>query len=197
MIQHPSLLVNILIVVGESFWVFSASAQLRRLVKTRNTRGLAPVSQTLNTAGMVAWATYFALNNLWFPFSTNVIMFFISAATLGYTLADHKKFAKGLLAIAIVAPVTSYALLTYPNLGGWIGMSYNWVAGTPWLYRVIKRRKVSGISEHGMYFALGAMLCVLTYGLIIHSLPLIVGCIQGLTYEFIVMRFYYRHRRYD
>lgn len=194
MINHPSLLVNVLIVVGEGFWVFSIGAQLVKLYRTRNTRGLSPLSQTLNAAGSVAWATYFALNHLWYPLVTNIIIVILGTVVLGYTLSDRKKFGQGLVAIAIVGPLTSYLLITHPGAGGWIGMSYNWIAGTPWLAKVIKHKKVSGISERSMFFAVGAMLCVLSYGLIIHSWPLITGCIQGLIYESIVLKFYYRHR---
>ncbi len=196
MIDHPSLLVNILIIVGEGFWVFSISAQLIKLVRTRNPRGLSAITQTLNTAGTVAWAVYFLINHLWFPFSTNVIMFFLGVITLGYILSNRKQFAKGLIAIAIIAPFTSYLLIKNPAAGGWIGMIYNWIAGTPWLLRILRHKKVSGLSEHGIYFALGAMLCVLAYGIIIHSWPLIAGCAQGLFYELIVLRYYYRHRHH-
>ena len=196
MIVHPSLAVNILVVVGESFWVFSISAQLLKLYRTRNTHGLSAPSQTLNAAGNVAWATYFAINHLWFPFTTNVIMLFLSATTLAYILSDRKQFGKGLAAILTIGPLTSYILITHPDAGGWIGMAYNWIAGTPWLYRVVKRKKVTGLSEHGIYFALGAMSCVLVYGIIIHSLPLIAGCLQGFIYELTVLRFYYRYRRH-
>jgi len=196
MINHPSLLVNVLIVVGEGFWVFSIAAQLIKLYRTRNTRGLSPVSQTLNGAGNVAWATYFSVNHLWFPFTTNVIMLGLVTATLGYTLSDRKKFGQGLVTIAVVGPLTSYLLLTHPASGGWIGMGYNWIAGTPWLARIIRRKKVSGISERGMYFAFGAMFCVLSYGLIINSHPLVVGCLQGLVYESVALKFYYRHRHH-
>ena len=196
MINHPSLLVNVLIVVGEGFWVFSTATQLIQLYRTRNTRGLSPPSQTLYAAGSVAWATYFAVNHLWYPFVTNIIIIFLGTAVLGYTLSNRKKFGQGLTAIAVVGPVTSYLLIAHPGAGGWLCMSYNWIAGTPWLFRVIRRKKVSGISENSMYFALGAMICVLSYGLIIHSWPLITGCIQGLIYESIMLKFYYRHRRH-
>ena len=194
MINHPSLLVNVLIVIGEGFWVFSAAAQLGRVYRTRNTRGLSPPSQTLNAAGSVAWATYFALNHLWYPVVTNIIMIFLGTATLGYTLSNRKKFAQGLISIAIVGPVTSYLLIVHPGAGGWIGMAYNWIAGTPWLIKVVRGKKVSGISERSILFALGAMSCVLAYGIIIRSWPLIVGCIQGFAYELTVLKYYYRHR---
>jgi uncharacterized protein with PQ loop repeat len=197
MLVHPSLAVNILVVVGESFWVFSASAQLHRLVKTRNTRGLSALSSTLNAAGSVAWATYFFINHLWFPFTTNVVIFFLGTATVGYILSNRKLFAKGLLTIATVGPLTSYLLIAHPGWGGWIGMGYNWIAGTPWLYRIVKRKKVSGLSEKGIFFALGAMSCVLAYGIIIRSLPLITGSIQGFAYELTVLRLYYHHRKHD
>lgn len=196
MINHPSLLVNVLIVVGEGFWVFSTAAQLIKLYRTRDTRGLSPPSQTLNAAGNVAWTTYFTVNHLWFPVATNVIMFFLGTAALGYTLSNRRKFAQGLISIAIVGPVTSYLLITHPGAGGWMGMAYNWIAGTPWLIKVVRGKKVSGISERAIIFALGAMLCVLAYGAIIRSLPLIAGSIQGLVYELTVARYYYRHRHH-
>jgi uncharacterized protein with PQ loop repeat len=196
MLVHPSLAVNILVVVGESFWVFSISAQLLRLIKTRNTRGLSAPSQALNSAGNIAWATYFFINHLWFPFATNVLLFFLGTVALGYILSNRKQFVKGLVTIAIVGPLTSYLLVAHPSWGGWVGMGYNWIAGTPWLYRIVKHKKVSGLSDKGLFFALGAMSCVLAYGLIIQSLPLIVGSIQGFAYELTVLRFYYRYRRH-
>lgn len=196
MINHPSLLVNILIVLGEGFWVFNISAQLLKTYRTRNTRGLSAITQMLNAAGNVAWATYFFINHLWFPFSTNVMMFFLGTAELGYLLSNRKQFVKSLCTLVIVAPLTSYLLVRNPAAGGWIGMVYNWVASTPWLYRVVKYKKVSGISEQGIYFAFGAMSCVLTYGIIVHSWPLIAVITQSLVYELIICRYYYRYRNH-
>lgn len=197
MIQHPSLIVNGLIVLGESFWIFSDSAQLLKLTKTKNTKGLAPTSQTLNAAGNISWATYFAVNHLWFPFVTNIIVFLLTSLILGYTLSNRKKLIRGILAIVIIGPLTSIILVKQPWLGGWVGMVYNWIAGTPQLFKVIKHKKVSGISRHSLYFALGAMLCVFAYGIIIRSYPLVIGCIQGIAYTVIIFKFYFRHRNND
>lgn len=194
MINHPTLLVNVLIVAGEGFWVFSISAQLVRLAKTRNTHGLSAPAMALNTASCVAWTTYFFVNHLWFPVVSNVIMFFLGATTLAYILSNRRQFAKGMLAIAVIAPITSYALITHPGAGGWLGMAYNWVADTPWLYRVVKRKKVTGLSEYSIYLALSALTCVLAYALIINSWPLIFGCLQSYVYKLIILRFYYRYR---
>lgn len=197
MIQHPSFFVNILIVIGEGFWVLSIASQLNKIRKTRNSKGLHPITQTLNTAGNMAWATYFAINHLWFPFSTNVIMFVLSSITLGFILSHKRKFLQGLFSIAVIGPVTSLVLINNPSAGGWIGMSYNWIAGTPQLIRIIHRKKVSGISEHGIFFAFGAMFCVLAYGIIIHSYPLILGCLQGIIYESAVLYHFLKYRRED
>ncbi|OGL30445.1 hypothetical protein A3F37_01040 [Candidatus Saccharibacteria bacterium RIFCSPHIGHO2_12_FULL_41_12] len=196
-IYHPSLAGNVLIVIGEGFWVLSATSQLRRLVKTHNTRGLSAPSQTLNAAGNVAWCAYFALQHLWYPFVTNVIVLALTMSILGFTLSNKKQFAKGIIAIAVVGPLTSYMLLRHPASSGWVGMIFNWIAATPWLMKVITKKKVSGISEKGLMFALGAMLCTLAYGILIHSWPLIAGCIQGLIYTAIIMQFYYRYRHHD
>jgi uncharacterized protein with PQ loop repeat len=193
MITPPSLATNALIVTGESFWIFSISAQLRRLIKTRNTQGLSAPTQTLNTAGNVSWATYFTVNHLWFPFFTNVTLFFLGATTLGYILSNRRQFAKGLLAILIVAPVTSYALVRYPAAGGWIGMVYNWIASTPWLYKVVTSKKVTGLSKQSLYFGLGASLCVFVYGVIIRAWPLLAVGAQGFVYQLIILRFCYRY----
>lgn len=197
MIVQPTLGENILIVIGEGAWVFSAAAQLRRLIKTRNTKGLSAPSQTLNAAGNVGWCTYFALNHLWFPFVTNIMIFALAIALLGFTLADKKQFTRGLLTIAIIGPLTSYVLISFPGTGGWLGMLYNWTAATPQLARIIRRKKVSGLSERGLYFAVTAMLFTLTYALLIRSWPLITGCTQGLVYAAVMMTYYYRHRYRD
>ena len=196
MITHPALIVNALIVIGEGFWVFSAAYQLKRLIATRNTRGLSAPSQTLNAAGNIAWCTYFALNHLWYPFVTNIFVITLTIFILGYTLSNRKQFYKGLATIIIVGPLTSYALLHFPAQSGWFGMLYNWIAATPQLIRIVRRKKVSGLSERGLYFALGAMLFTLSYALIINSRPLIAGCAIGLVYSYIVFTYYYRYRRH-
>jgi len=196
MIIQPTPLENLLIVVGEGAWVFSAAAQLRRLIKTRNTHGLSAVSQTLNAAGNVGWCTYFALNHLWFPFVTNIMVLLLAVAIVGYILSNRKQFIRGLVTIAIVGPLTSYMLIHNPGAGGWIGAGYNWLAGTPQLARIIHRKKVSGLSEKGLFFALGALLFALSYGLLIHSAPLVAGCSQGLIYMWITMTYYYRYRHH-
>ncbi len=194
MINHPSLLVNVLIVIGEGFWVFSIASQFIKLYRTRNTKGLSPPSIAFNLSGIIAWATYFYLNHLWYPFATNVMVFTLGTAVLAYTLTNRRKFMQGLLSIAVIGPVTSYLLISNPWAGGWIGMIYNWIANTPWLIKVVIGKKVSGLSERAIFFALGAMACVFAYGVIIHSWPLIIGCIQGYVYELIVLKYYYRHR---
>lgn len=194
MVAHPSLAVNILIIVGESAWVIGDTFQLRKLIKTHDTRGLSALTQTLNTAGTVGWATYFALNHLWFPFVTNILFFMVGTAILGYILFDKKKFLKGLAAILIIGPITSYVLFHMPEAAGWLGMSYNWIAATPRLVKVVRIKKVSGIAEKTFYFDICAIVCTLTYAAIIHSEPLIAGCVQGLVYTAIVMRYYYHYR---
>ncbi len=194
MIVQPNLAENLLIVVGEGAWVFSATAQLHKLVKTRNTRGLSAPSLTLNGAGNIAWCTYFALNHLWFPFVTNFILIFLTIAILGFTLANRKQFVRGLITIAVVGPLTSYLLLVMPAGAGWVGMSYNWVANTPWLLRVVRRKKVSGISEKSLFFSIGAIIFTFTYGALIHALPLVVGGVQGLSYDCTILAYYYKHR---
>ncbi len=197
MIVTPTPLENVLIVVGEGLWVLSASAQLRRLVRTRNIKGLSAVTETLNTAGCVAWATYFATQHLWYPFVTNLVLIGLGLALMAYVISNKKQFAKGVASIVIIGPITSYILVRYPAAGGWVGVIYNWLAATPWLHKVVTTQKVSGMSEKGLLLALVAMLCSLTYGLLIHSWPLIVGSVQGLIYMAVVMRFYYRHRHHD
>lgn len=195
MVTQPSLLVNVLIVVGESSWIFGAEAQLRKLKRTHNARGLSALTQTLNTAGNIGWCTYFALNHLWFPFFTNIIFFILGVAILGYILLDREKFIKGLLAILIIGPITSYVLLRAPSDSGWLGVMYNWIAATPWLIKIIYTKKVSGISEKSLYYGICAMSCTLAYGLIIHSQPLVVGCLRGFIYTAVIMLYYYRYRR--
>jgi uncharacterized protein with PQ loop repeat len=125
------------------------------------------------------------------------MIFILAVGILGYILSNRKQFIKGLITIAVVGPITSYTLLKHPHLSGWMGMLYNWMAGTPQLVRIVRKKKVSGISEKGLFFATGAMILVISYGLIIHALPLIVGCIQGLLYMSVMMRYYYRYRKHD
>jgi uncharacterized protein with PQ loop repeat len=196
MIVQPTLIENALIVVGEGAWVLSASAQLRRLVRTRDTRGLSAPSQTLNAAGNIGWCTYFALNHLWFPFVTNIMVLTLTVAILGFTLANRKQFVRGLITIVIVGPLTSYALFHFPGQSGWLGMLYNWLAGTPQLTRIVRKKQVSGLSDKGLYLAVGAMLFTLTYAFLIHSSPLVVGCIQGLLYASVIITFYHRYRKH-
>jgi uncharacterized protein with PQ loop repeat len=192
-----SVIENSLILVGEGFWVLSAAAQLRRLVKTRNIKGLSAPSQTLNAAGNVGWCTYFALRHLWYPFATNILVLLLTVAILGYTLSNRKQFGRGLATIALVGPLTSYMLIRYPASSGWVGMAYNWLASTPWLIRIVTGKKVSGLSERALYFAVGAMICTLAYALLINAAPLIAGCLQGLVYAAVIMTYYYRHRKHD
>lgn len=164
-------------------------------MRTRDVRGLSAVTITLNAAANVAWMVYFTSRELWFPVVTNGLIFVVCVTTLAYVLSNRRQFAKGVTTIATVGPATGWALLSFPALGGWIGMSYNWAASTPWLIRVVTKRKVSGISAHSLWLAWGAMISVFTYALLIHAPPLIVGCVQGMIYQVIITRYYYRYRR--
>lgn len=190
-----TIIENILLVAGESFWFFSAAAQLRHVRRTRDVRGLSAVTITLNAAANVAWMVYFSSRELWFPVGTNLLIFIVTVATLAYVLSNKRQFAKGIATIALVGPLTSLALISFPKAGGWIGMGYNWAASTPWLLRVVTKRKVTGISAHSLWLAWGAMTAVLSYGLLVHAMPLVVGCIQGMIYQAIITCYYYRYRK--
>ncbi len=194
MIIQPTPLENVLIVIGEGAWVLAGTAQLSRLVRTRNSKGLSAPTITLNAAGNIAWCTYFAQVHLWFPFVTNALSLLVNVANLGFVLANRRQFIRGLTTIIIVGPLTSYLLLKFPAESGWLGMLYNWIASTPWLVRVVSRKRVGGISERSLYFSVGALLCTFAYGVLIHIGPLIVGGIIGLAYAWIIMTFYYRYR---
>jgi uncharacterized protein with PQ loop repeat len=189
-----TIIENIFLIIGESFWFISGFTQLKHLIKTRDTHGLSAVSTTLNSAAGIAWIVYFIHIQLWFPVLTNIAVCSIGITTLGYILSNRRLFSKGLLAIAIIAPITSYALVTYPAAAGWLAMVYNWIANTPQLYRVVSRRKVTGLSERALFATWVAMTCVLIYGSMIQSMPLVVGSLIGMTYEAIIMRYYYRYR---
>lgn len=185
---------NSLIIAGESFWLFSAASQLVRIAKTRNRLGLSAPSQALNAAGNVAWIIYFLSQDLIVPVITNASMLVLTLMVLAYTLSNKKQFLKGLMAIAIIAPITSYLLITHPGISGWIGVAYNAIASTPWLFRVIRTKKTSGISERSLYFTIGAILCTFTYGLLIGSAPLLTGCTFLLGSTLVIMTYYYRYR---
>src|SRR5579884_244626 len=186
---------NILILLGESFWVFSIYAQLRKLLKTRNKLGLSAVTQTLNAAGNVAWATYFANRHLWLPFTTNIVMFFLTVVILGYILTNRKQFTKGLLTIAIVGPLTSYLIIKLPHTSGWLGVAYNSLSTLPWFRHLVVTKKSSGISHHTSIFTYGAISCTLSYAILIISFPLITGCLLGFVYTTAIAGYYrnYRH----
>ena len=195
MVVQPTLAENFLVVIGESAWVFSAGAQLIRLKRTHDTRGLSAITQTLNAAGNIGWCTYFAMNHLWFPFVTNILLLLLTVGTLNFTLHNRRQFLRGLIAILIIGPFTAFMLLTFPSAAGWLAMLYNWAASAPWMIRVIRHKKTSGISEHSLYWSLAATGFTLTYALLIRSAPLITTCAEGLLYQAIIMRYYYRYRR--
>jgi len=190
-----TIIENILIISSEGFWILSNWSQLRKLIKTSNRRGLNAVNQTLNAAGNIAWITYFAHQRLFVPVATNATMFLLTAATLAYTLGNRKQFNRGILAIAILGPLTNYIIVAHASISGWIGVIYNEVAVLPWVANIILTHKTSGLSERGLFFAIGAMTCTFTYGLLISSVQLIAGTLAGMLNTLIVMTYYYRYRR--
>jgi len=38
------------------------------------------------------------------------------------------------------------------------------------------------------------MTSILLYGLLIHALPLVVGCLQGMVYQAVIASYYYHYR---
>jgi uncharacterized protein with PQ loop repeat len=195
MVVQPTLVENFLVVIGESAWVFSAGAQLIRLNRTRDPRGLSAVTQTLNAAGNIGWCTYFAMNHLWFPFVTNILLLLLTVGILNFTLHNRRQFFRGVVAILIIGPLTGIVLSKFPLASGWMAVAYNWIASVPWMVRVIRTKKTSGISAYSLYWSIVAMSFTLTYALLIHSVPLITTCIEGLLYQAVIMRYYYRYRK--
>jgi uncharacterized protein with PQ loop repeat len=186
---------NSLIIAAEIFWISSNFSQLKKLVKGRDSRGLSAPSQTLNAAGNIAWVSYFFSRQLFVPVVTNASMMLLTLLILFYTLDKNKKqFSRGLTSIIIIAPITAYVLIAMPEIAGWTAVAYNLIAVSPWIYRVVSTKKVTGISERSIHFSIGAMLCTLAYALMINSSPLVVGATLGLIYMTIIMRYYYTYR---
>lgn len=189
-----TIIENFFLLVGESFWFFAGVSQLRHTIKSGNTKGLSAVSVTLNAAGNIAWIVYFVGLNLWFPVFTNVLVLSVTLPLIGYILADRKKFYQALGSIAVIGPSTSYLLINFTSISGWLAMSYNWIAGTPQLIKVISHKKITGFSERSIWMVLVATSSVVIYGTLIGAKPLIIGGIQGIIYELVVVYHYYRYR---
>lgn len=185
---------NFFLLVGESFWFFAGASQLRHVIKSGNTKGLSAVSVTLNAAGNIAWIVYFVGLNLWFPVVTNALVLSVTIPLIGFILADRRKFYSALGSIAAIGPTTSYILIKFTSVSGWLAMSYNWIAGTPQIIKVIQHKKITGFSEHSIWMVIVATTSVIIYGSLIGALPLIVGGIQGIIYELVVVYHYYRYR---
>lgn len=189
-----TIIENLLILIGESFWVASAYSQLSKLIKTKDKRGLSAVNMTLNTTANAAWLVYFATNHLWVGFVSNSIMFFMTGAIVFLLLSSKKQRYSGLVSIFTLGPLTAYLIIVYPGLSGWIGMAFNVIASTPWVIHVMRTKKTSGISEKAMYLAISATLSTMAYAFLINSGPLITGTLIGICYELIILRYYYRYR---
>jgi len=191
-----TLIENTLLIIGESFWLFSAVVQLHHAMSKKTTRGLSAITTTLNAAGNVGWMTYFTLRQLWLPVGTNLAMFIVSVALLSFILSHNRRqFHRGLLTIMLVGPLTTYLLWRFPNASGWMGMLYNFIAGTPYLIKVIKTKRLSGVSGRALIFAWGAMTTILLYAILVDAPPLIVGCTQAIIYQTIITKYYLRYRR--
>lgn len=187
---------NILILSAELFFISANASQLIKLIKTRNRKGLSAINQTLNGAGNIAWATYFFSRQLFVPFTTNLTMLAITATVLGFTLADRKQFVRGLLAIMIIGPATGMLIINYPNISGWIGVAYNFIAMMPWIIHIVRTKKTSGISIRALYFAIAAITSTLLYAILTDSAPLVIGTLIGLVLNGIVVGYYYKYRKY-
>jgi hypothetical protein len=69
-------------------------------------------------------------------------MLVITSLILGFTLANKIQFIKGLVAIAIVGPLTGILILSFPHISGWIGVGYNFIAMMPWIIHILKTKKL-------------------------------------------------------
>lgn len=189
------LLENTLIAIAELFWLSANWSQFRHILKTGSTKGLSAVTTALYAAGNVAWMVYFAGRHLWVPFTTNATMLAITVITLAYILGNRRQFLQGLVAIALISPVTGYLLFAHPSISGWVAAGYNLIAALPGVVKVIRVKKISGVSPRGLAFSVGATLCTLAYASLIGSAPLIYGCTQGLTLQSVTITYYLRYHR--
>lgn len=185
---------NVLIILGEGFWVISAFSQLRHLLKTKDRKGLYAPNQTINAAGNIAWITYFNSRHLYLPMASNAALFLLTMTIMFYTLKNQKQFIRGLFAIIIVGPLTSYLLIKHPHISGWVGATYNIIASLPWLIHVIRTKKTSGISGRSLVFVYGALACVLAYAVLIISAPLLFGVGSALISTLIITKYYFSYR---
>lgn len=185
---------TLLIGSSEAFWLSACFSQMIKVVKTRDTKGLSVITTTLYAAGNVAWMTYFFTEHLWLALAGDLLLFLMTVVTVAYMLGNRKQFYRALGSLVIIGPITSLALITYPHSSGWIGVAFNVISEIPQLIRLVRTKKVTGISEHSMFFVIGAIASTLVYGILVHSWPLIIGCAQGILFTSIILAYYYRYR---
>jgi uncharacterized protein with PQ loop repeat len=185
---------NVLILLAESFWVFSTFSQLVKLARTKDPKGLFAPTLVLNIAGNFAWITYFSSLGKIVPIFSNVIMATLLVITISYLLTNRKQLIKAIFSIVIIAPLVALLIIRYPSFSGWTGMIFNTISATPWLYHIITTKKTSGLSEKSLYFSLSAITCNLIYAIMIGSAPVLVSGLRGALYTLIIISYYYRYR---
>ncbi|TXG77105.1 hypothetical protein E6P97_02385 [Patescibacteria group bacterium] len=192
--MNQVILESTLILVAGLFFVAGNLAQLIRLIKTRDRKGLSAPNQALNASGNVAWIVYFITQHHALPVITNALMCITLIATLGFTLANKVIFIRSIAAVIFIGGGIAAAIITLPAYAGWIGVACNTIAMMPWIIRIIYTKKTSGLSERALYLGTGAILCSAAYAVLIESTPLLVGNLLGLIGNGIALRYCYTYR---
>ncbi len=191
-------LTTTLAVYSEFAGVVAVAIQVTRTARSKNTRGLSVIKNTLMTSSMVGWFVFGITINIWPVYVANGLMLPMMVYLL-YMLARNNQRKLVFTAAGVCGLILAAVLLLAPPVfAGWIAVIFMTCALSPQLYKAIKDKKIDGISRNAEYVWLSVGVTTFWYAYILRVMPLVLAGVFGTLYSccilYLVQRKHPRHK---
>lgn len=186
-----------LAIFSEGAGVIATSIQVLKTARTKNKRGISVWKNALIGSSIIGWLVYGMSQRIWPIVVSNTIM--LPLMTYFLYLLAHSKKRKQLITIMFVCGVIlgSVLLLLSRPAAGWVSLLYMTLAMTPQIVKVIREKRIDGLSRRAEKLWLFVNIATFLYAFELRAYPLIIAGTVGTLYSIVVLyMLHHKHPRH-
>lgn len=185
-----------LAIYAESTGVIATASQVAKTIRTKNKRGISVWKNALVGSSTIGWLFYGVSQKIWPVIIANAIMLPLLMYFL-YLIARSRK-RKQLFLVMFISGLLLGTVLLYLSrtAAGWLSSGYLALALLPQAIKVVKEKRIDGLSYKAESVWLLSSLATFIYAVELRAYPLVTAGIIGIAYSCIVLcMLYHKHPR--
>jgi uncharacterized protein with PQ loop repeat len=191
--------VLVLAVFSEGTGVVATATQVFKTARTKNKYGISVWKNALVGSACVGWLFYGVSERIWPVVVANALLLVLLSYFL-YLLAQTNKRKQLLFVMFACGTVLGLVLLFLSRqAAGWVSFIYFVLALLPQLIKVVKEKRIDGLSFKAEAVWLASSVTTFLYALELRAYPLIMSGVVGVVYSMVVLGMLHkkhpRHKR--